>query len=100
MALVLDLRAPNLRGVGRADRQQIVLDRRLYRQQRAKDSAHRVAVRALAFKWICILHHYCKWICILHHYWLCHTLYDDSRYLMALQRRGSPLLAGLVSPDR
>jgi transposase len=56
-----------------------------YRQQRAKGSPHQVAVRALAF----------KWIRILHRCWLTHTPYDESRYLMALQRRGSPLLAGL-----
>ena len=60
-----------------------------YRQQRAKGSPHQVAVRALAF----------KWIRILHRCWLSHTPYDESRYLMALQRRGSPLLAGLASSD-
>lgn len=60
-----------------------------YRQQRAKGSPHQVAVRALAF----------KWIRILHRCWLSHTPYDESRYLMALQRRGSPLLAGLTSSD-
>jgi transposase len=58
-----------------------------YRQQRAKGSPHQVAVRALAF----------KWIRILHRCWQSHTPYDESRYLMALQRRGSPLLAGLAS---
>jgi transposase len=60
-----------------------------YRQQRAKGSPHQVAVRALAF----------KWIRILHRCWQSHTPYDESRYLMALQRRGSPLLAGLASSD-
>jgi len=60
-----------------------------YRQQRAKGSPHQVAVRALAF----------KWIRILHRCWLSHTPYDESRYLKALQRRGSPLLAGLASSD-
>ena len=59
------------------------------RQQRAKGSPHQVAVRALAF----------KWIRILHRCWLSHTPYDESRYLMALQRRGSPVLAGLTSSD-
>jgi transposase len=58
-----------------------------YRQQRAKGSPHQVAVRALAF----------KWIRILHRCWQSHTPYDESRYLKALQRRGSPLLAGLAS---
>jgi transposase len=60
-----------------------------YRQQRAKGSPHQVAVRALAF----------KWIRILHRCWLSHTPYDESRYLRALQRRGSPLLSGLASSD-
>jgi transposase len=60
-----------------------------YRQQRAKGSPHQVAVRALAF----------KWIRILHRCWQSHTPYDESRYLMALQRRGSPLLAGMPSSD-
>lgn len=60
-----------------------------YRQQRAKGSPHQVAVRALAF----------KWIRILHRCWQSHTPYDESRYLRALQRRGSPLLAGLASSD-
>jgi transposase len=58
-----------------------------YRQQRAKGSPHQVAVRALAF----------KWIRILHRCWQSYTPYDESRYLKALQRRGSPLLAGLAS---
>lgn len=59
-----------------------------YRQQRAKGSPHQVAVRALAF----------KWIRILHRCWQSHIPYDESRYLRALQSRGSPLLAGLPSP--
>jgi transposase len=54
-----------------------------YDQQRAKGSSHNAAVRALAF----------KWIRILHRCWLDRTPYDESRYLTALQRRGSPLLA-------
>lgn len=56
-----------------------------YRQQRAKGSSHQVAVRALAF----------KWIRIVYRCWQTHTPYDESRYLMALQLRGSPLVAGL-----
>ena len=56
-----------------------------YQQQRAKGSPHQVAVRALAF----------KWIRILYRCWVTHTPYDESRYLKALQLRGSPLLAGL-----
>jgi hypothetical protein len=45
------------------------------------------AARALAF----------KWIRILYRCWVTHTPYDESRYLKALQLRGSPLLAGLSS---
>ncbi|MGH8283365.1 MAG: transposase, partial [Gammaproteobacteria bacterium] len=56
-----------------------------YRQQRTKGSSHQVAVRALAF----------KWIRILYRCWVTHTPYDESRYLLALQRRRSPLVAGL-----
>ena len=56
-----------------------------YRQQRAKGSSHQVAVRALAF----------KWIRIVHRCWQTHTPYDESRYLMALKLRGSHLVAGL-----
>lgn len=53
-----------------------------YRQQRAKGATHQVAIRALAF----------KWIRILYRCWHTHTPYDESRYLQALARRGSPLL--------
>ena len=56
-----------------------------YRQQRAKGSSHQVAVRALAF----------KWIRIVYRCWQTRTPYDESRYLMALQLHGSPLVAGL-----
>jgi len=53
-----------------------------YHQQRAKGSSHQAAVRALAF----------KWIRILYRCWKTRTPYDESRYLRALQERGSPLL--------
>jgi transposase len=56
-----------------------------YRQQRAKGKSHQAAVRALAF----------KWIRILYRCWQTRTPYDESRYLQALQRRGSPLLKEL-----
>ena len=61
-----------------------------YRQQRAKGCSHQVAVRALAF----------KWIRILYRCWQDRTPYDESKYLNALKRRGSPLLAtmGQTSP--
>jgi transposase len=53
-----------------------------YHQQRAKGCSHQAAVRALAF----------KWIRILYRCWKTRTPYDESRYLRALQERGSPLL--------
>jgi hypothetical protein len=56
-----------------------------YRQQRAKGCPHQAAVPALAFK--CVR--------ILYRCWLTHTPYDESKYLNALKRRGSPLLEHL-----
>jgi transposase len=53
-----------------------------YYQQREKGATYQAAVRALAF----------KWIRILYRCWQSNTLYDESTYLKALQRRGSPLL--------
>ena len=53
-----------------------------YRQQRAKGNTHQGAVRALAF----------KWIRILYRCWKSRTPYDESKYLKALERRGSPLV--------
>ena len=57
-----------------------------YRQQRDKGSTHQAAVRALAF----------KWIRILYRCWQTRTPYDESTYLNALKRRGSPLLTSIV----
>ena len=53
-----------------------------YRQQRDRGCSHQAALRALAFKWIRIL---CR--C-----WQDRTPYNESTYLNALKRRGSPLL--------
>jgi transposase len=53
-----------------------------YDSYRARGGRHQAALRALAF----------KWIRILHRCWLDRTPYDESRYLMALQKRGAPLL--------
>ncbi len=53
-----------------------------YRQQRAKGATYQAAVRALAF----------KWIRILYRCWQTRIPYDESTYLKALERRGSPLL--------
>ncbi len=59
-----------------------------YRQQRAKGSTHQAAVRALAF----------KWIRILYRCWQTRTPYDETTYLNALRKRGSPLLRNLELP--
>jgi transposase len=56
-----------------------------YRQQRAKGSSHQVALRALSF----------KWIRILYRCWQTRTTYDETVYLNALSKSGSPLLAKL-----
>ena len=52
-----------------------------YRQHRNNGSSHQAAVRALAY----------KWIRIVHRCWQTRTPYDEVTYLNALQRRGSPL---------
>lgn len=56
-----------------------------YRQQREKGSSYQAAVRALAF----------KWIRILYRCWKTRTPYDETTYLNALRKRGSPLLKNL-----
>ena len=53
-----------------------------YERHKAKGVSHNAAIRALAFKWIRIL-----WRC-----WIDRTAYDESTYLEALKKRGSPLL--------
>ena len=58
-----------------------------YRQQRDRGCSHQAALRALAFKWIRIL--YCCW--------QDRTPYDESTYLHALKRRGSPLLSSIAA---
>jgi transposase len=60
--------------------------RAYYQQQRHKGTSHQAAVRALAF----------KWIRILFRCWQNRTPYDESVYLNALQRRGSPLIHNLA----
>ena len=52
----------------------------------AKGRSHHAAVRGLAF----------KWIRILYRCWQTRTPYDESTYLQALKRRGSPLLASIM----
>ena len=57
-----------------------------YQQKRTQGQSHQAAVRALAF----------KWIRILFRCWQDRRLYDESVYLTALQKRGSPLLKNLA----
>jgi len=57
--------------------------RSYYQQQRSKGSNHHAAVRALAF----------KWIRIVFRCWKDSVAYDENKYLAALARRGSPLVA-------
>jgi transposase len=61
--------------------------RAYYDQMIAKGKDHHAAVRALAF----------KWIRILFRCWKDRQPYDESRYLAALQKRGSPLHALLAN---
>ena len=57
-----------------------------YQIQKDRGKSHHKAVRALAF----------KWIRILFRCWKDRTPYDESRYLMALQNRGSTLLKNIT----
>jgi transposase len=56
--------------------------RAYYRQQESKGKPHNTIIRALAF----------KWIRILFRCWKSKTPYDETTYLEALKRKGSPLL--------
>jgi transposase len=60
--------------------------RAYYEHQRDKGASHQAAVRALAF----------KWIRIVFRCWQSGTLYNESTYLAALQRRGSSLISNLT----
>lgn len=53
-----------------------------YDSCRARGMRHQATLRALAF----------KWIRILHRCWVDRKPYDEARYLMALQKRQAPLL--------
>lgn len=64
--------------------------RAYYDQQKQRGKGHNAAIRALAF----------KWIRILHRCWQTRTPYDEGLYLQALERRGSPLFALLAAPTR
>jgi transposase len=54
-----------------------------YESRRAKGVPHQVILRALAFKWIRII-----WRC-----WYDRQPYDEAHYLLALQKRHSPIIA-------
>ncbi|HET9395140.1 MAG TPA: IS110 family transposase [Nitrospiraceae bacterium] len=56
-----------------------------YRQQRAAGKSHQAALRSLAY----------KWIRIVHRCWIDRKPYDESTYLLALKKRGSPLLTSI-----
>lgn len=56
-----------------------------YEQQINKGKSHNVAIRSLAF----------KWIRIIFRCWKNCKPYDESTYLNALKKRGSPLLKGI-----
>ncbi len=58
-----------------------------YEQKRAQGKSHQAAVRALAY----------KWIRIMYRCWQDRRPYDESTYLQALQRRGSPLFKYLAN---
>jgi len=59
-----------------------------YRQQREKGKKHHAAIRALSF----------KWLRILYRCWKDRRPYDEGKYLLALQRRHSPLLQYIAEP--
>lgn len=58
-----------------------------YKQQRLIGKSHQKAIRALAYKWGRIL-----WRC-----WQDRVAYDEEKYLAALRRKQSPLIALLVN---
>jgi transposase len=53
-----------------------------YDRKKASGASHNAAIRALAF----------KWVRILFRCWVNRVPYDESQYLSALQKRGSPVL--------
>lgn len=57
-----------------------------YQMQRKKGKTHQGAIRALAF----------KWIRIVFRCWQEREPYDEVKYLMALKRKGSPLVQNLA----
>lgn len=57
-----------------------------WKQQREKKVGHWAIMRALAY----------KWIRILHRCWTNNEAYDEEKYIKALRRAGSPIVAGLI----
>ena len=53
-----------------------------YEKQKAKGKSHQTIIRALAY----------KWIRILHRCWLDRKPYNEAAYLLALKKKQSPLL--------
>jgi transposase len=66
---------------------QSVWARAYYYQQRERGKEHHAAVRALAF----------KWIRIVFRCWQDRVAYDETRYLMALAKRGSHLASAFAA---
>lgn len=64
--------------------------RAYYDLQKRRGKGHNAAIRALAF----------KWIRIIHRCWQTRIPYDEGLYLQALERRGSPLVALVAAPAR
>jgi transposase len=60
-----------------------------YEQQRAKGLSRQAALRSLAF----------KWLRILFRCWQDRAPYDETTYLLALQRSGSPLLKNVTASN-
>jgi transposase len=61
-----------------------------YRSRRDQGCSHQAALRALAF----------KWIRILYRCWQTRTPYDETTYLNALKRRGSPLIHAIAGAEK
>jgi transposase len=60
-----------------------------YRMKREAGFKHNAAVRALAF----------KWIRIIHHLWSTNTKYDEPYYIEQLTRRNSPIIQFLKNAE-
>ena len=58
-----------------------------YKQQRAKGKSHSIAIRALAF----------KWLRIIFKLWKSNLKYNESTYLKALQKSGSPIIKAIAA---